>query len=188
MSTSTPNIGLVKPAEPEQYDLDVINNNSDAIDLKYGEIDKVAKGLVFESKVATNSGNVTDAIINNIASFTFKAGRRYRIEWDYSYIHSGNGDSYFYMVIGSCATSDAAALLTGITTLEGRTKGAITAYGLGTAQHTGPVVANYAPGASDQTLQIKFRALRVNGDDGITIVGNAGEPAKYCIYDDGKQI
>jgi hypothetical protein len=169
-----------------------VNNTSDAdkpvSTAQAAEDAKLAKGLVYKSLVATSTGTVVDAIINNIPTFTFKANRHYRIVWDFSHYASGNSDSLFYCHIAFCNVGDAAASLTGLTTIEGRTKGLITTYALGSTQYNGPISFPYAPGASDVTTQIKFRATRVLGDDGIIIVGNGNERAHYLIYDDGMQI
>lgn len=149
---------------------------------------KLAKGLVYKSMVTGSSGSITDAIVNNIATFTFKANRNYRIVWDFSYYATGNSDSLFYCYIGTTPTADAAANLANFTTLDGRTKGLLTAYALGSTQHTGPVTVHYNPGATDLTHQIKFRVTRVVGDDGMFVVANSNERAQYLIYDDGNTV
>lgn len=149
---------------------------------------KLAKGLVYKSLVTGSSGSVTDAIINNIATFTFKANRNYRIVWDFSYFSTGNADSLFYCSINTAPTADAAANLANLTTIDGRTKGLITSYALGSTQHTGPINVLYNPGASDVTTQIKFRVVRVLGDDGLYVVANNNERAQYLIYDEGTAV
>jgi hypothetical protein len=189
VSTVTTKLGLTKPIGIEQFSLATLNNNMDIIDAyAVNTVEKLAKGLVFQNLVTSSSGSVTDAIINNIASFTFKANKRYRIEWDFSHLGSGNCDSLFHCSINTCAISDPAAQLTGLTTIDGRTKGLLTSYGLGATQYNGPVIASYSPGAVDTTLQIKFRVQRVVGDDGLTVVGGANERVRYEIYEVGQQI
>ncbi len=149
---------------------------------------KLAKGIVYRQQVATTSGSIVDAICSNIPSFTFKANRHYRIIWDFSYYATGNSDSLFFCCIYLAPTEDAAASLANLTALDGRTKGLLTSYSLGSTQHTGPVTAHYSPGASDVTTQIKFRPVRVLGDDGIYIVGNGNERAMYTIEDLGTTV
>lgn len=151
-------------------------------------LDKKAGGLVYRALVPTSTGTVTNAIINNIPSFTFKANRNYRIVWDFSYYASGNSDSLFWCSIQRASTADAASAITGLTPIAGRTKGLITTYALQSTQYTGPLTAYYSPGAADVTTQIKFRVEQVLGDDGLIVIGNANENATYLIYDDGAQI
>jgi hypothetical protein len=144
----------------------------------------LAKGRVYKADVATSSGAVSDAIINNIATFTFKAGRSYRIVWDTSYYQSAAGD-LFYWSIGLAAVVDTFADLTNITALGGRTKG-VGSSGTGVIQHTGAVTAYYEP-TVDITRQVKFRIQRELGAGTVVAVGNSGENACYRIYDDGAQ-
>lgn len=187
MAGSTTRLGLTKPAVGEAYDVTIFNGNFDLIDTYAKEVaDKMAKGLVWQKHVSTSSGAVLDAIIDNIPTFTFKANRRYRIVWDFSYLMSGNSDSLFYCSIGKCSTADPAAQLTGITVLEGRTKFVQIFSGASTG-HTGPVTSYHLQGVADETTQLKFRIQRVYGDDSITIVANGNERVIYSIYDDGEQ-
>jgi hypothetical protein len=180
--------GIEAPVGGELHSRQMINRNYTRTNQIAIDSNKHAHGLVYQNLVTTSTGTVIDAIINNIASFTFRAGRRYRIEWDFSYHGTGNSDSLFYCSINSAAVIDPAAQLTGLTTLCGRTKGLITSYALGSHQHTGPIIAPYSPGGADTTLQIKFRAQRVTGDDGIILIGNGNEHVRYEIYDVGAQI
>lgn len=151
-------------------------------------VDNRPLGLLYRALVPTSTGTVTNAIINNIPSFTFKANRNYRIVWDFSYYASGNSDSLFWCSIQRASTADAASAITGLTPIAGRTKGLITTYALQSTQYTGPLTAYYSPGAADVTTQIKFRVEQVLGDDGLIVIGNANENATYLIYDDGAQI
>ena len=192
MSTPTTNYGLIKAAEGEQYDVDITNNNLDAIDTqikaRQNFDDLSPLGLLYKAFVATSSGIVTNSIINNIPTFTFKANRNYRIVWDFSHWASGNSDSLFWCSIQRAAVGDAASLLTGLTPIAGRTKGLITSYALQSTQYNGAVTAYYNPGGADVTTQIKFRVEQVLGDDGLVVIGNPNENATYLIYDDGKQV
>lgn len=188
MADITTYLGLEKPIPGEKYSRALYNRNMDRVELnaqtKDTEFGKHALGLVWQSHVGSSSGNVADAVINNIATFTFKANRRYRIVWDFSYLMTGTG-SLFYVSINKCAVSDPAAQLSGMTPLEGRTKGIVNHPG--STQHSGPVVSYHIQNASDETTQIKFRVQRVVGGDGLTIVGQANERCVYSIYDDGLQ-
>jgi hypothetical protein len=187
MSGVTDNYGLITVEDGEAYDPNIFNSNNRSIDALLKELDKRAKGNSVQSTVTTSSGSSVDAIVNNFASFTFKAGRKYRIVWDFSYWASGNSDSLFYCSINFAPVADIAALLTNLELQHGRTKGLYTAYALQSSQHTGPVTSYYNP-TVDRTVQVKFRVQRVYGDDGIIISANANEPAIYSIYDDGAQF
>lgn len=141
-------------------------------------------GLIYENHVATSSSAVTDAIIFNINPFTFYSGRNYRIVWDTSFYQS-NTTSLFHMSVNLCATGDASGLLTGLTNIGGRTKGAYV--GASVTQSHGPITAYYSAGTGTAT-QIKFRAERVVGTATMVVVGQTNEKAAYLIYDDGAVI
>lgn len=164
-----------------------VDNTSDLAKPLSTAAEKLPKGLVYKNPVTTTSGVITNAVVNNIPSFTFKANRNYRIEWDFVYYGTGNSDSLIFCTINTAATGDAGNLTTGLTILNGRTKSLITPATNGT-QHTGPVIAMYNPGANDVTRQIKFRGQLVQGDDGMVVVGSVGEKAHYNIYDEGSSI
>lgn len=177
----------------ENRSLSNVTNTSDAdkpvSTAQLAADDKLAKGLVYRDLVGTTSGSVVHAVVNNIPTFTFKANRNYRIVWDFSYYATGNADSLFYCSVGRAAVGASASLLTGITTLSGRTRAVNTdAFALASTQYTGAIHVLYNPGAADVTTQLKFVAQRALGDDGIIVVGNANEKAHYLIYDDGMQI
>lgn len=179
--------GIEKPVGGELHSRAQYLRNLDRINQVAIDTDKESKGLVYIKKVTVNTGALTDAIAENIASFTFKANRKYRIVWDFSYHATGNSDSLFFCNINTAAVADAAALITGLTVLSGRTKALVTAYALQGAQHTGPIECYYEP-VADVTTQIKFRVERVLGDDGLTVFATVNEPAIYAIYDDGMQL
>lgn len=137
--------------------------------------------LVHYLKVVGNTGNVSAAVIDNITSFTFLAGRRYKITMDASYITSVNTD-LFYVSIQLAPTADAAASLGNLTALNGRT---IHAPLNGSTTYSGPVIAWYEPGVSNQTHQIKFVVQRVVGSGTMLVVGNSNEYRTYTIEDMG---
>jgi len=162
--------GVVAPKTAGWYPLPYVDNRS--------------LGLVHENIVASSSGGVADAIINNFATFTFKAGRKYRIVWDTSYLQSAIGD-LFYWSISSAPVADAASSLSNLTVIGGRTKGILA--GTSMTQHSGGLTAYYRP-TSDVTTQIKFRIQRVVGGGTLTVISQGNEQAFYQIYDDGAQI
>lgn len=188
MSTVTPKLGLTKPAGIEQFNLATYNNNLDVVDnYAINTVEKQSKGLVYQLHVATSSGSITGAtVVHNIPTFTFKANRKYRIIWDFSYYMTGNSDSLFYCQISFAPTADAANLTTNLTSTDGRTKFIQTFLGASTG-YVGPVTKYHQTAGTDQTTQIKFLATRVYGDDGLVVVGNVNERVVYSIYDDGEQ-
>ncbi len=67
MATATPNIGLTKPLGTENYDIDVVNNNSDIIDTEITDA-KVGSNLrVFKVK---NDLTDQDNVVNRISGDT----------------------------------------------------------------------------------------------------------------------
>lgn len=137
--------------------------------------------LVAYQKITGNTGNIADAIVDNFPSVTFLAGRRYKITMDASFITSNNGD-LFYVSVQTSSTADAAASLSGLTALNGRT---IQCPINNSTTYSGPIVAYYEPGGSNQTLQVKFRVQRVVGAGTMLVVGNTNEYRTYTIEDMG---
>jgi len=182
VSTVTPRLGLTKPAGAEQYSVTVLNNNNDIIDgYVSGTADKMAQGIKLKAEVTTPSGAFTDVIVNNFGSFTFKAGRKYKLVWDYSW-NASAGSTYINASINTCLTTDAANLLTGLTILNSRTA---MVQGAGLTEQAN-VTAFYEP-VADSTVQIKFRGTRAAGSGNITVVGSSTEKAIYYIEDMGAQ-
>lgn len=183
MSTVTPRLGLTKPAGIEQYSLSVINNNSDAIDaFMVNTVDKMSQGVKLRSEaVGGTPSGVTDAIITNWGSFIFKANRKYEITWDVSYNFTATG-TYFEFSINTCATADAATLLTGLTALNTKTKTTV-----GAALTESAIITAWFEPTVDTTVQVKFRAKRVAGTGTATIVASASEKMITSIKDMGAQ-
>lgn len=63
MSTTTPNLGLVRPATGEQYDVGIVNGNNTTIDTAVGSLDTRVTAL--EGDINTCSGS---------AAYTITAG------------------------------------------------------------------------------------------------------------------
>lgn len=148
-------------------------------------LNKLAKGLLYKQKIATSSGGITDAIVDNIPSFTFTGGRKYRIVWDSSYYQSVVTD-LFYWSINMAPVGDTAALTTNLTPMDGRTRG-ITTAGTSVTNYMGPITAYFEP-TVDTTTQLKFRIQRALGTGNTVAVSNGNETRNYLIYDDGAQF
>lgn len=54
MSSLTPNLGLTKPVGTENYDLDIVNGNSDIIDTAMGDVETALEEI--------NQASVADTI------------------------------------------------------------------------------------------------------------------------------
>lgn len=183
MSTVTPNINLVKPAPLEQFSLATYNNNLDLIDTEEGANRIQSAGMKTNKKVIANGiGLTTLSVVENIASFAFKGGRRYRIVWHAGYANSA-ASNYFDLAIHTCSTADAAALTTGLTTIISRSYTANNA----ASGESFYVEAVYEP-PSDTTLQVKFTVARSLGAGTWTLQASATAPAWYYIEDVGDQF
>lgn len=123
-------------------------------------------------------------VIDNIPSFTFKAGRQYRIIWDANFYGSG-ANSTFAFSIGSCSTSDPASQTSGITNLRNTADRP----NVGQEGRNSLVTAYYPKDTNittqDVTLQIKASAQRVNGGDALYMSGSDGNPNTLLIEDIG---
>lgn len=188
MSTSTPTINLVKPAKPEQYNLDVVNNNSDAIDAAFAADrtanGKLAKGLVNQAIGTSTSGGITTTltIISNIATFTFKANRNYLIVWDGHISSTVDGD-VADLSINTCAVADSASLNTGLTVKRQKTRKVVGANAMADFVIHAPVKFGV-----DTTLQIKFAMVRASGSGSVTVQASANVNVLYRILDEGSEI
>lgn len=141
--------------------------------------DKTSAGMKTFTRISAATGAIggTKQVVFNFPTFSFKAGRVYRIRWNYNYTPS-NAGSYGSYEICSSAVSDGAGVTTGLTPLETSTSvGQNGGFG-----QTGFVEAMYKPG-SDVTQQIKFTCQVVVGSGTHTL-----PTALYYIEDLGKQL
>ena len=103
MATATPYLGLVKPAEGESYDVDIINDNNDKVDagLKANKdlIDDLPQGIIkFADDATISTGLAGTSILNNLLyDITLKAGRTYRI--NYRCDHNASGVTNMAIII-----------------------------------------------------------------------------------------
>lgn len=145
-------------------------------------LDKLAKGRLAKYTQATNTANIgaTTTVIYNVPSFAFKAGRKYRIEWDTDWIGNTVPCAADFS-IATCSTADAAGVTTGLTVVGLRTGQASVA---GVSSNI-KVTAYYEP-VADVTVQLKFLTLMTNGST-VLVQGNRAQPQQYIITDDGMQ-
>lgn len=141
-----------------------------------------ALGEVFHSEATTNSGSIGSgfAVVSNAASFTFLAGRKYRIKWDMGYqISSANVPAN--VLIALCPTTDAAGSTTGLTQIQARTISAPVASQTAAFEFE----AIYRPTA-DETRQVKWVANCPSAS--MIFVRAATNPDYFYIEDLGAQF
>jgi hypothetical protein len=142
-----------------------------------------AQGLVHQAIGTVGSGGFTSlTVVNNIPSFTFKAGRRYEITWDGHHQSSVAGD-YIDMQIATCATTDSASLTTGLTVLRQKTFECP-----GINQLSPDIIKAPVTYAVDTTKQIKFAAQRASGTGTLSTTASANVNILYQIHDVGAQL
>jgi hypothetical protein len=142
-----------------------------------------AQGMTLRKKSTTNGIGLTSlSVVENFATYDFKAGRKYRIIWQGGYSMSEAGN-YFALAIHTASTADAAGLTTGLTQIMSRTYTS-NAAGFGESFY---VEGIYEPSA-DETKQIKFTVSRAVGAGTWAIQAAATAPAYYYIEDLGAQF
>ncbi len=142
-----------------------------------------AQGMTLRKKVTANGIGLTNlSVVENLATYDFRAGRKYRIVWQGGYSMSATGN-YFDLAIHTASPTDAAGLTTGLTQLMSRT---YTANGAGFGESF-YVEAIYEPTA-DTTRQVKFTINRTVGAGTWTLQAGATAPAYYYIEDLGAQF
>lgn len=128
------------------------------------------RGLVATKTQSGNSGRITTAtVIDNLASFTFRANRNYRISWQGNYYT--NGIATMQLSITHAPTSDPASSLSNLVTLRSLAH-RITVAGEG----RGYLLRGRVKFSADTTRQVKVMAGRATGDgDAVFTSGGPGE-------------
>jgi len=77
MSTTTTNLGLMKPDAAENYDVGVFNSNADTLDAAYGDVgvalDDKVKRADFDERAAAVDASL-NSMAQNIADLTLESG------------------------------------------------------------------------------------------------------------------
>lgn len=142
-----------------------------------------AKGLQYESVATSGSGGFTGlTVVNNIPTFTFKAGRRYEIVWDGHHQSSVAGD-VIDLHIATCAVADSSSSTAGLTVLRKKFFPCPSAGVLAPSLTRAPVTY-----ASDTTRQIKFLGQRNTGTGTVSLSATSEATILYQIIDVGAQI
>lgn len=161
--------GIEKPLGPELHSRAMVNRNYDRTNQI--DIDRrlMSLGIVADKDHAAAAAGITTIyVFDAIAGYTFKAGRRYRIRWEFTYTQNTAGN-VFDVAIQTCNPADADNLTTGLTPLITRPVGPVAATG-------SPVFmgfeAYYKP-SSDTTLKTKFTVARAVGGGTMDITSAA---------------
>jgi hypothetical protein len=183
VSTSTTNYGYVKPAAGEAFSRSTYNTTLDDIDGDIKDREKQALGQVAIGSVTANNGPFgSKTVITFIASYTFKANRKYRIAAEGNYFMSGTSSTAQF-VIHTCSTADSSSSVAGLTALKSSTQRPNVS-SEGRDFHVARDGVTYG---TDTTLQIKLTAERLSGADGLTTQASATDPITLVIYDMGNQ-
>jgi hypothetical protein len=178
--------GIEKPLGAELHSRAMYNRNLDRTNQVAIDAAKKADGLKIRHVMDTSDSSAvtTEASLGNtIASFTFKAGRKYRIAFEGNF-YTSNIDTVLLLKLGTCAVTDADNLTTGVTVLKQ------TDFQAQSATRGYPCDITYSKfePVSDTTLKIKMLASRVAGTGNIFFQRGAATPAILYIEDLGAQF
>jgi hypothetical protein len=172
--------GIEKPLGAELHSRALINRNYDRTNQIAIDSNKQANGVMLDKDHAAAANGITTIyVFDALASFTFKAGRKYRIRWEFTYSMSALSN-VFYFKIQSCNPADADNVTTGLTQLSARPAIVVAA---GSPEFFG-FEAYYKP-VADTTVKIKFTVERSVGGGTLSI---AADPAYMYIEDIGAQF
>jgi hypothetical protein len=187
MATPTTNFNLLKPATGETYDVALLDSNYDKIDAGIHNPSSsqtlLSLGLMAEADDVTGSGpSSAIQVIQNIASFTFKANRRYLVEWEGT-VENNTANTICLAQIQTCSTADAANLTTGLTEIRG--SAVPTAIANAVIYFCARRHIKYS---ADTTLQIKGTIAPQVGGGSVTFGAGATWPGQLTITDEGMQF
>lgn len=161
----------------------IVNANITALPSFPASPASFAKGLQHESVATGGSGGFVGlTVVNNIPSFTFKAGRRYEIVWDGHHQSSSAGD-VIDLHVATCAVGDGASSVAGLTVLRKKFFPCPSAGVLAPSITRAPVTF-----AADTTLQVKFLGQRNTGTGTMSLAATTDASILYQIIDVGAQI
>lgn len=171
--------GIEKPLGPEQHSRAMVNRNYDRTNQI--DIDRrlMALGIVADRDHAAAANGITTVYVFDALTYSFKAGRRYRIRWAFTYTMSATGN-VFYSKIQSCNPADADNLTTGLTQLTARPMIVVAA--------SSPEMfefESYFKPVADTTLKIKFTLERSVGAGTLSV---AADPSYMYVEDLGDQF
>jgi hypothetical protein len=124
----------------------------------------------------------TRVVVQNIATYAFKAGRKYRIHWAFEYTGSTTGN-YGSFDINTAPVADSASSINNLTKIGGSS---LQVNDANTGSH-GDAYAFFNP-TSDVTLQIKATTYVWTGSGNLVLRAFATNPLVLTIFDEGKQF
>lgn len=130
-----------------------------------------------------SGAQVAIVVLQSIASFTFRGGRKYRIVLDANY-YTDNLDTVVLFRVATCATTDAANSTAGLAVKNQTDKQATRTM---TGFPVGPINGYFEP-TVDTTLQVKATAQRVVGTGSFYMQRAPETPNILAIYDEGAQF
>lgn len=144
--------------------------------------DPAPQGLQSFTEVTTNSGSIGAGftVVNNVASFTFRGGRKYRLVWDFQYQVSA-ANAYANVLVALANVGDAASSSSGLTQLNGR----VVTSPVASRDTPGRVEGFFRPGG-DAAFQVKWLAQVPSGS--MVLTHNATNPGYFYIEDLGAQF
>lgn len=145
-----------------------------------------ALGLVAYAELGGNTGTINaQIVVLNIPTFTFRAGRRYRVGASGGGYSNTTAATYSFG-INTCSTSDAANLTTGLTQLKSRSfRWDIAGEG---REALNDATRNNLTYAADTTLQVKLTAGAVVGTGSLVLTSDATNRVMIFVEDLGEII
>lgn len=128
------------------------------------------------------AGLAAEVVLQNVPSFTFLAGRRYRVVFEANY-YTSNLDTVVLFKIATASTADAAGAITGLTVLNQ------TDYQATQTNRGFPANFNghYQP-VSDTTVQLKVTGQRIAGSGTFAMQRSATAPNRFYVEDCGRNL
>lgn len=187
MATPTANFAFLKPVSAELFDVATYDANLDAIDSAINNPGptqtKLPLGLMAEVDMTTASAAAAALmVVTNLASFTFKANRRYLVEW-IGTVKNNTANTIALCQIQTCAVTDSASATTGLTEIRGAS--VQTSYANDDVFF---VARRHIMYTSDTTLQIKGTILPQLGGGSVTFDSGPTWPGQLTVTDEGKQF
>lgn len=145
-----------------------------------------ALGIVAYVELPGNTGTInTIQVVLNIPSFTFRAGRRYRVGTSGGGYSNTTSATYGFTV-SSCSTGDAASATSGLTQLKARSfRWDVAGEG---REALADATRNNLIYSTDTTLQVKLTAAAVVGTGSLVLTSDATNRVMLYIEDLGEAL
>lgn len=138
-------------------------------------------GIIAQKKNTVNSGEIAgNTVIQNIKDLSFKAGRNYKVMWEFEYSGTTAGN-YADFSIHTAVNTDADTATTGLT----KRGGASLKINDANTGHGGRASATFSL-AADAVLQVKFTAFIWIGSGTLKVAASVNNPVVYTVTDEGR--